>query len=73
VRLFIELFALIFALLVIYRRLIEPFIEGISGLRKSYNKPQPPTEKKFSVFHSKKNIEAIDPKKIQDAEFEEIK
>lgn len=71
-RLLFELFALGFALLIIYKRLIEPFVEGISGLRKSYTKAQPDQKKNFGSSQSKKNIEAVDPKKIQDAEFEEI-
>jgi hypothetical protein len=63
-RILIELFALFFALSVIYRRLIAPFLQGMNR-SKSPEQPAPKPQKK--------NIETVDPKKIQDAEFEEIK
>jgi len=64
-RLLLELASLFFALSVIYRRLIQPFMDGMKGMKK--------TSTQSSPRPSKKNIEAVDPKKIQDAEFEEIK
>ena len=72
-RLLLELFALFFALTVIYRRLIQPFIQGIKGMRNPDNQAPRPKQQNFRPSSSKKNVEAVDPKKIQDAEFEEIK
>jgi hypothetical protein len=71
-RLFIELLISFFALLTIYRHLIEPFIEGMNAKRKPYNKPVTETKTEVKSKPSK-NIKNIDPKEIQDAEFEEIK
>lgn len=72
-RIFLELFALFFALLTIYRRLIEPFIEGLKGKRKPYNQTGSGQSTKFNSPPPKKNIKTVDPNEIQDAEFEEIK
>ncbi|MEP7234759.1 MAG: hypothetical protein ABI778_05640 [Ignavibacteriota bacterium] len=69
-RLLLELFALFFAVTTIYRRLIVPFLDGLrSHKRKS---DSPPNEKSRFSTEPKKNIDHPDPKKIQDAEFEEI-
>jgi len=72
-RLFLELAAVFFALLTIYRRLIEPFLEGLKGRRKPYNQPDSGQSTRFHSSSPKKNIKTVDPKEIQDAEFEEIK
>jgi hypothetical protein len=71
-RLLLELAVVFFALLTIYRRLIEPFIEGMKGKRKPYNRTDSGQKTKFNSASAKKNINSIDPKEIQDAEFEEI-
>jgi hypothetical protein len=56
----------------IYHRLIQPFFDGMKGSGKS--KTNTDNEgMKFKTPASKKNVETVDPKKIQDAEFEEIK
>ncbi len=72
-RIFIELFILFFALLTIYRRLIRPFIEGISGKRKPNNQTRTAQSSEFTSASTKKNSKHIEQKEIQDAEFEEIK
>ena len=72
-RILIELFALFFALLAIYRRLIKPFVEGISGKKKTSNQGGSAQNTKFNSAPPKKNIKTVDPNEIQDAEFEEIK
>ncbi len=72
-RLLLELFALFFAIMTIYRRLIQPFIQGMSGQKKTGRNTEPPQGMKFNSSPSKKNMKAVDPKEIQDAEFEEIK
>lgn len=68
-RLFLELAVVFFALLTIYRRLIEPFIEGLKARTKPYNRSD--AGQKFTS--KKKTVKHVDPKEIQDAEFEEIK
>ena len=68
-RLFLELAVVFFVLLTIYRRLIEPFIEGLKGTTKPYNRSD--AGQKFTS--QKKTVKPVDPKEIQDAEFEEIK
>lgn len=70
-RLLLEVVVVFFALLTIYRRLIEPFIEGLKGKTKSYNRTDAGQKTRFGS--QKKNIQHVDPKEIQDAEFEEIK
>ena len=72
-RILIELFALFFALLTIYRRLIKPFLEGIAGKNKTNNQSGYRQNTKFNTTPPKKNIKTVDPNEIQDAEFEEIK
>jgi hypothetical protein len=72
VRLLLELFAAFFAITTIYRRLIQPFLEGMKGNRKQRTGAHE-AEMKFKTSASKKNIKPVDPKEIQDAEFEEIK
>ena len=72
-RLFLELAAVFFALLTIYRRLIEPFFEGFKDKRKPYNQPDSGQNSRFHSTTPKKNIKTVDPNEIQDAEFEEIK
>jgi hypothetical protein len=57
-------FTLIFfgvLILIVYRRLIEPFLEGYRGVRKPYNR-QPISKKKRKV----------DISSAQDAEFKEL-
>jgi hypothetical protein len=56
----------------IYRRLIQPFLEGMKGGHKS-ERPNNGAGMKFKSSQRKKHIEHPDPKEIQDAEFEEIK
>ena len=72
-RILLELFALFFALTTIYRRLIKPFIEGLKDRQKPYHSSASRQDRKFNSSDSKKNIHSVDPKEIQDAEFEEIK
>jgi hypothetical protein len=52
-------------LLTIYRRIIEPFLEGLRGIRKPYNEP--------SIKHEETRHGLPKDKEIKDAEFEEIK
>ena len=70
-RLFLELAVVFFVFLTIYRRLIEPFIEGLKGTTKPYNRPDAGAKTRYGS--QKKNVKHVDPKEIQDAEFEEIK
>ena len=72
-RLFLELLVVFFTLLTIYRRLIEPFIEGLKGVRKPYNRPEAQQAKKFRHSSAQNKVKPVDPMEIQDAEFEEIK
>lgn len=57
-----------FIILVVYRRIIEPFREGMRGVRKPYNQPQGRTSIKNEPRHGLPK-----DKEIQDAEFTEIK
>ncbi len=62
-------------ILTIFRRIIEPFKEGLSGNLKSYNRPpQPKAKPKPSgwVANAKKEKNVIDTKNIEDADFKEI-
>lgn len=70
-RLLLEAVVVFFALLTIYRRLIEPFIEGLKGETKPYNKTDAGWRTRFGS--QRKKVKHVDPKEIQDAEFEEIK
>jgi len=56
----------------IYRRLIQPFLDGMKGGQKSKASANDPGMR-FKTSAQKKNIKHPDPKEIQDAEFEEIK
>ena len=71
-RLLLELLVVFFAVMTIYRRLIEPFIDGMRSGRKAKGASNPGGQT-FSSSSRKKNINHPDPKEIQDAEFEEIK
>ena len=55
-------------MLVLYRRIVEPFLEGMRGARKPYNDPQGRTSVKSEPRHGLPK-----DKEIQDAEFTEIK
>ncbi len=56
-----------FALLVIYRRIVEPFLEGLRGARKPYNQ----THGRTSGGNENRHGLSKD-KEIKDAEFKEI-
>jgi hypothetical protein len=71
-RILLELFALFFAITTIYRRLIEPFFDGLRSKRDGDASKQS-EGMRFKPSGPKKKIEHPDPKEIQDAEFEEIK
>jgi len=73
VRFLLELLALFFATTTIYRRLIKPFIRGMMGEKKPNGQGDARQDMKFNSSPPKKNIKTVDPKEIQDAEFEEIK
>jgi hypothetical protein len=49
-----------------------PFLDGMKGGRKPKSNANE-GEMKFKTSAPKKNIRSVDPKEIQDAEFEEIK
>jgi len=55
-------------MLIIYRRIIEPFLEGFRGVRKPYNESQGRPSIKNEPRHGLPK-----DKEIQDAEFTEIK
>ncbi|HEY6172481.1 MAG TPA: hypothetical protein VIX80_09510 [Candidatus Kapabacteria bacterium] len=55
-------------MLIVYRRIIEPFFEGLRGVRKPYNEPQGRSSIKKEPRHGLPK-----DKEIQDAEFTEIK
>jgi hypothetical protein len=57
-----------FILLVIYRRIVEPFLEGLNGARKPYNQSQERT-----TGGSKSRHGLPKDKEIKEAEFTEIK
>ena len=71
-RIILELFALFFVVLTVYRRIIEPFLEGISGNRKPYNQQEAEPNVRTTA-KNRKAVKPIDPNEIRDAEFEEIK
>jgi hypothetical protein len=73
VRLFLELIAVFFALLTVYRRIIEPFKEGLRGRKQPYNEANAGQKVKFQSSGKRREMKIIDPKEIKDAEFEEIK
>ena len=72
-RLLLELFALFFAVTTIFRRVVKPFLDGLKGKQKRYGQGGSGQNTKFHTTPPKKNMKAVDPKEIQDAEFEEIK
>lgn len=56
-----------FIVLVIYRRIVEPFLEGMRGARKPYNNTQ---ERATGRNESRHGLSK--DKEIKDAEFKEI-
>ncbi len=72
-RFFFELLFGFIILLTIYRRLIEPFFEGLKGQKKPFNNSEAQQKEKFHFTSTQQKKKPIDPKEIQDAEFEEIK
>jgi hypothetical protein len=72
-RLVVELIILFFAYLIIYRRLIEPFMEGYRNRRKIYNDPKvSETLYNKSATRHPSEIEGNARQQILDADFEEI-
>jgi hypothetical protein len=67
-RTFFFLMSIGFIALMIYRRIIEPFLEGLRGARKPYNRTQERTSVKSQSRHGLPK-----DKEIRDAEFTEIK
>ena len=52
-------------ILTIYRRIIEPFLEGYRNKRKPYNEP--------SIRAKRKRKSLIDRSSVEDADFEDLK
>lgn len=67
-RIFFLFVFFLFIMLVVYRRIIEPFLEGMRGVRKPYNEQQGRSSLKSELRHGLPK-----DKEIQDAEFKEIK
>jgi hypothetical protein len=53
-----------FLILTIYRRIIEPFLEGYRHARKPYNEPR--------VGRRRKKKQLIDRSSVEDADFKDI-
>lgn len=66
-RTFLFFLSITFIILIVYRRIIEPFLEGVRGVRKQYNQ----TNERNSSKNQGRHGLPID-KEIKDAEFKEI-
>ena len=63
-RMFFWFMVSFFLILTIYRRIIEPFLEGFRDKRQPYNEPRIKTKPK------KKSL--IDRSSVEDADFEDV-
>ncbi len=74
-RLFVEIIILFFVYLIIYRRVIEPFLEGFRNKRKPYNRPLQPQgqalKNRSATLHPSE-IENSGKQEIIDADFTEL-
>jgi hypothetical protein len=70
-RLFLLIVVSFVILLTIFRRLVEPFLEGYRGIRKQYNTPGP-NKRKAQEFSSPPASGNLDKANAEDAEFKEI-
>ena len=66
-RTFLFILSISFIMLVVYRRIVEPFLEGLRGVRKPYNQTQERTTGRNENRHGLSK-----DKEIKDAEFKEI-
>ncbi len=66
-RTFFFILSISFIMLVVYRRIVEPFLEGMRGARKPHNNTQERTTGGSDSRHG-----LAKDKEIKDAEFKEI-
>ena len=72
-RLVLELVTLFFVYLIVYRRVIEPFMEGLRNKKQVYNDPKVSENlKSKSATRHPSEIESNANIEIVDAEFQEI-
>ncbi len=66
-RTFFFILSISLIMLVVYRRIVEPFLEGLRGARKPHNQAQERTTSRNENRHGLSK-----DKEIKDAEFKEI-
>lgn len=73
-RLFLLVVVSFIIILTIYRRIIEPFREGLSGNLKSHNRPPQPNRRSQGWMPGKKKAQKkIELDNIEEADYTEIK